>query len=96
MTMEGSQQIVAARSAKCRKARSRLVRRLVRASNDPAKQRIRRWLSDINDERLLRFGLTPEDIALLRGTRGSGNVVSLLWVSGMSLLSVSSPPGSWF
>jgi hypothetical protein len=30
-----------------------------------AKQRIRRWLSDINDERLSRFGLTPEDMALL-------------------------------
>ena len=47
------------------KARSSLVRRLVQARDDPAKQRIRRWLSDINDERLSRFGLTPEDMALL-------------------------------
>jgi hypothetical protein len=48
-----------------------LVRRLVQARDDPAKQRIRRWLSDINDERLLSFGLTQEDIALLRGTLSS-------------------------
>jgi hypothetical protein len=39
--------------------------RTVQARDDPAKQRIRRWLSDINDERLSRFGLTPEDMALL-------------------------------
>jgi len=52
------------------------VRRLVQARDDPAKQRIRRWLSDINDERLLSFGLTLEDIALLRGSRGAGNFVS--------------------
>jgi hypothetical protein len=46
---------------------SSLVRRLVRAKDDPAKQRIRAWLSDIDDERLRRFGLTTGDIALLRG-----------------------------
>jgi hypothetical protein len=79
------------RLARCGKARSRLVRRLVRAKDDPAKQRIRRWLSDIDDERLLSFGLTPEDIALLRGSRGSGAFVLL-----MCALSVPSPPGSWF
>ena len=50
------------------KARSDLVRRLVQAKDDPAKRRIRRWLSDINDERLSRFGMTTEDIALLRGS----------------------------
>ena len=55
-----------------RKARSSLVRRLVQAQDDPAKQRIRRWLSKIDNERLLSFGLTPEDIALLRGSRSSG------------------------
>jgi hypothetical protein len=79
--------------AGCRKARSSLVRRLIQAKDDPAKQRIRRWLSDINDERLLGFGLTPEDIALLRGARGSGNFVYLLL---MCALSVPSPPGSSF
>jgi hypothetical protein len=70
--------------AVCRKARSSLVRRLVQARDDPEQQRIRRWLSDINDERLLSVGLTPEDIALLRGSLSAGNVVSLV-------LSVPSP-----
>jgi hypothetical protein len=76
-----------------RRARSSLVRRLVQARDDPAKQRIRRWLGDIDDARLLGFGLTPEDIALLRGSRGPGNFVYLLL---MCALSVPSPPGSWF
>ena len=49
-------------------AGSSLVRRLVLAKDDPAKQRMRVWLSDVNDERLLRFGLTFQDIAALRGT----------------------------
>jgi hypothetical protein len=89
MSMEGPQQSIAKRPARCRKARSSLARRLVHARDDPAKQRIRRWFSEINDERLLSFGLTPEDIALLRGSRGAGDLVS-------SLLSVPSPPGSWF
>ena len=81
------------RLARCGKARSCLVRRLVQAKDDPAKQRIRRWLSDMKDERLLDFGLTPEDIALLRGSRGSGAFVYVLL---MCALSVPSPPGSWF
>jgi hypothetical protein len=91
--MEGPQQSIAKRPARCRRARSSLVRRLVQAKDDPAKQRIRRWLSDISDERLLSLGLTPEDIALLRGSRGSGNIVYLLL---MCALSVPSPHGSWF
>ena len=92
--MEGPQQSIAKRPARCRKARSSLVRRLVQAKDDdPAKQRIRRWLSDVSDERLLSLGLTPEGIALLRGSRGSGNFVHLLL---MCALSVPSPPGSWF
>jgi hypothetical protein len=91
--MEGPQQSIAKRPARCRKARSSLVRRLVQAKDDPAKQRIRRWLSDIGDERLLSLGLTPEDIALLRGSRGCGNFVNLLL---MCALSVPSPSGSWF
>jgi hypothetical protein len=94
--MEGPQQSIAKRPAGCRKARSSLVRRLVQARNDPAKQRIRRWLSDFNDERLLSSGLTPEDIALLRSSRGSGNFVNLLLKCASLLLSVPSPPGSWF
>jgi hypothetical protein len=90
---EAKVESTAKRPARCRKARSSLVRRLVQAKDDPAKHRIRRWLSDINDERLLSFGLTPEDIALLRGSRGSGNFVYLLL---MCALSVPSPPGSSF
>ena len=78
MAMEGPQQSIAKRPARCRKARSNLVRRLVQARDEPAKQRIRRWLNDINDERLLSFGLTPEDIALLRGSRSAGKFVSTL------------------
>jgi hypothetical protein len=89
MAMEGLQQSVARRPTRCRKARSSLVRRLVQARDDPAKQRIRRWLSDITDERLLGFGLTSEDIALLRGSPSADNIVSVL-------LSVPSSPGSWF
>jgi hypothetical protein len=96
MAMEGPQQSIAKRPARCRKARSSLVRRLVQARDDPAKQRMRRWISDINDERLLSFGLTPEDITLLRGSRGSGNFVYLLLMCASSPLSVPSPPGSWF
>jgi hypothetical protein len=46
---------------------SSLVRRLVLAKDDPAKQRIRAWLSKIEDERLFCLGLAPEDIAALRG-----------------------------
>jgi mannose-6-phosphate isomerase-like protein (cupin superfamily) len=49
-------------------AGSSLVRRLVLAKDDPAKKRIRAWLSTIDDERLFRLGLTSEDIAALRGS----------------------------
>lgn len=53
--------------AKDLKVTSSLVRRLVRAKHDPGKKRVRQWLSDIDDRRLLQFGLTPEDIVALRG-----------------------------
>ena len=44
-----------------------LVRRLVRARNDPGKERIRMWLLDLDDVQLQSgLGLTPEDIAVLR------------------------------
>ena len=89
MAMKGPQQGTTKHTGRCRKARSGLVRRLVQARGDPAKQRIRRWLSDISDERLLSFGLTSEDIALLRGSPSAGNFVSLV-------LSVPSQAGSWF
>ena len=51
------------------KARSSLVRRLVAARNDPAKQRIRAWLANLGDEQLSGLGLTPRDIVILRGTQ---------------------------
>src|SRR3982074_2105876 len=91
--MKGPQQRITKDAARGRRARSSLVRRVVQANDDPAKQRIRRWLSDIDDERLLSFGLTPEDIARLRGSR---NFVHLLSVRASSLLAVPPPPGSWF
>jgi hypothetical protein len=91
--MKGSQERITKDPARGRRGRPSLVRKIVQANNDPAKQRIRRWLSDIDDERLLSFGLTPEDIVLLRGSRCSGNFVYLVL---MCALSVPSPPGSWF
>ena len=68
MIMKRSQQSIAFRPIADRKVKSRLVRRLVEASDDPAKQRIRRLLVAIDDERLLSSGLTPDDIVALRGT----------------------------
>jgi hypothetical protein len=56
-------------------ATSSLVRRLVNAHDDPGKQRIRARLSDICDEKLLNFGLSAADIALLRAP--NRNVVPL-------------------
>jgi hypothetical protein len=48
-------------------ARSSLVRRLVAAENDPAKQRIRALLANLGNEQLSGLGLTPQDILILRG-----------------------------
>ena len=47
------------------------MRRLVRAKDDPAKQRIRAQLSAIDDDAALWPGLTSEDIATLRGAASS-------------------------
>jgi hypothetical protein len=47
-------------------ATSSLVRRLVHPGRDSAKKRICEWLSQIGDQQLLHFGLTPADIAILR------------------------------
>jgi hypothetical protein len=47
---------------------SGLVRRLVRARNDPGKERIRSRLADLDDVQLQSgLGLTLEDIVILRG-----------------------------
>ena len=63
MTIQYSRQGIAAQ------ARSSLVRRCVQAQDDPAKQRIRAWLREMDDEQLSSsLGLTPEDIAIVRST----------------------------
>jgi uncharacterized protein YjiS (DUF1127 family) len=60
---------LAALPAVLSKANSGLVRRLVAAKSDPAKQRIRAWLTNLDDHQLSGIGLTREDIAILRGAR---------------------------
>ena len=66
MNIQILRQGMAARPARHLKARSGLVRRLVQARNDPAKERIRTWLRDLDDGQLSSLGLTPEDISILR------------------------------
>jgi hypothetical protein len=51
------------------KSGSSLVRRVVQAQDDPAKQRIRAWLRALDNEQLSSLDLTSEDIAVLRGTQ---------------------------
>ena len=70
-TIDHLQQDIAVSPARRATAGSSLVRRLVRAKDDPAKQRIRAQLSEIDDARLFGLGLTSEDIAALRGTSGA-------------------------
>jgi hypothetical protein len=67
MTIQFSRQDIIARPAERLKVRSSLVRRLVQAQDDPAKQRIRMWLKALDDEKLSGLGLTQEDIVVLRG-----------------------------
>jgi hypothetical protein len=59
MGCQFSRDAVAAMPMRTPAARSSLVRRLVLARNDSAKQRVRALLIEIDDERLLRFGLMP-------------------------------------
>ena len=67
MTVQFSRKVLTAFSASPLVTRSRLVRRLVRARNDPGKERICKWLIDIGDAKLQSgLGLTLEDIAVLR------------------------------
>jgi len=53
--------------------KSSFVRRLLEARDDPAKGRVLAWLLHIDDRTLLGFGLTREDIALLRGIARRGS-----------------------
>jgi hypothetical protein len=66
MTLQFSQQRMAALPLNMRTGTSGLVRRLVNARNDPAKARVLMWLLKIDDERLAGFGLLPREIAILR------------------------------
>jgi hypothetical protein len=59
---------ITARPVERLKGQSSLVRRLVQAQNDPAKQRIRVLLKDLDDEKLSGIGLNPEDIVVRGGT----------------------------
>jgi hypothetical protein len=67
MTVQFSRQAIASLSASFPTPTSGLVRRLVRARNDPGKERIRMWLLGLDDARLQSgLGLTPEDVDVLR------------------------------
>jgi hypothetical protein len=57
--------------AEDRNPTSSLVRRLVHPNRDSAKTRICQWFSEMADQQLLLFGLTPEEIAILREERAS-------------------------
>jgi hypothetical protein len=72
MNIQTSWRGMTARPAKPQKVGSSLVRRLVEAQDDPAKRRIRGWLSDLDDSQLLSLGLTSADIAVLRYTQPAG------------------------
>ena len=70
MTVQFSRRVLTTFSATRLVTRSGLVRRLVRARNDPGKERICKWLIDIDDAKLQSdLGLTFEDIAVLREPR---------------------------
>ena len=71
MTIQFSKQPITVLSDSLAKTRSGLVCRLVCARDDPGKERIRRWLIDLDDAQLgSGLGLTVEDIAVLRtGTK---------------------------
>ena len=63
-----SPQAIVALSASLPTTGSGLIRRLVRAQNDPGKERVRMWLIDLDDSQLQSgLGLRLEDIAVLRG-----------------------------
>ena len=69
MTIQFSRKAIAALSASPHAPVSSLVRRLVRAKNDPGKERIRMWLIALDDAELRSgLGLTLEDIAALRAS----------------------------
>jgi hypothetical protein len=69
MTIQFSTHAIAARSKGFPRSTSGLVRRLLRARNDPGKTRIRNRLIGLDDAQLQSgLGLTVADIAVLRST----------------------------
>ena len=71
-TIQFSRQGMAAIPTTASVVMSSFVRRLLQAPDDAAKRRVRARLLEIDDDRLLGFGLTREDNALLRGTTARG------------------------
>jgi hypothetical protein len=67
MSVQFSRQGMAAVPLAAPLLESSFVRRLLATRDDPTKARVLTWLLSIDDARLLGFGLTPEDIALVRG-----------------------------
>jgi len=74
MTHQFSLQRQPARAVDPSKRGSSLVRRLVRAENDAVKEQVRGWLIAIDDQQLLNFGFTTEEIAALRTPRHAAPV----------------------
>jgi hypothetical protein len=63
-----SQNLISEDAARDLNIKSPLVRRLVYGVDDPVKHRVRRWLTEMDDERLLRLGINARDRAALRAT----------------------------
>jgi hypothetical protein len=78
MTLQFSRRGMAAMPVAAQVARSSFVRRLLQAHNDPAKQRVLAWLLEIDDARLMRFGLAPEDVVILRTTARGEKIANLM------------------
>ena len=79
--------------AKDLKATSSLVRRLVHPNRDSAKKRICQWLSEIADQQLFLFGLTVEEIAILRAERASlSDPINSLTRANAALVSSAANP----
>jgi hypothetical protein len=63
-----NQNLISEDAARDLNIKSPLVRRLVYGVDDPVKHRVRRWLTEMDDERLLRLGGNARDRAALRAT----------------------------
>jgi hypothetical protein len=61
-----SQNLISEDPARDLNIKSPLVRRLVYGADDPVKHRVRKWLAEMDNERLLRLGVNAQDSAALR------------------------------